>query len=196
MIALTPHQSTPGDAWTVSALAERTPDADLRLRYVIRGALDAIRVPTPDRLRRGDRLWEHTCAEAFVAAEGTTAYVELNFSPSRAWAAYAFMAYREGAPLAATRLEPRIVVRRDRDALALDVLVALADLSSSFPDAVLRVGLSVVVEATDGRLSYWALHHPSAQPDFHHPDAFTLRLAPSRAENAGASAGADRGSST
>ena len=184
VIALSPHRSTPADAWHVSALAERTDDDELRLRYVLNGALDGMRLPPPGTLCRGDRLWEHTCAEAFIAAEGTSAYVELNVSPSREWAAYAFTAYRDGAPLAASRLEPRIVVRRERDTLALDVLVALADLSCSYRDAILRIGLSAVVEATDGRLSYWALHHPSAQPDFHHPDAFTLRLPPPPAADA------------
>jgi hypothetical protein len=184
VLALSPHPSTPAYAWTVSALAERTADDDLRLRYVLRGPLDGIRLPPPGALRRADRLWEHTCAEAFLAAEGTSAYVELNFSPSREWAAYAFTAYREGAPLAASRLEPRIIVRRERDALALDVLVALTDLSCAYQDAVLRVGLSVVVEATDGRLSYWALRHPSAHPDFHHADGFALRLEPPRAADA------------
>jgi hypothetical protein len=178
VIALTPHPATPADAWRVSASAERAGD-DLRLRFVLDGALDRIRLPPLGALRRGDRLWEHTCMEAFVAAHiapTSSAYVELNFSPSREWAAYAFTAYRDGGPLAATRVEPQVVVRRDRDTLALDVLVALGDLSCSYPDAVLRVGLSTVVEATDGRLSYWALHHPSAQPDFHHADGFTLRL--------------------
>jgi hypothetical protein len=189
VIALSPHPSTPEDAWDVSALAERTSTNELRLRYVLHGALGGMRLPPPGALRRGDRLWEHTCAEAFVAAEGVAAehvstYVEFNFSPSREWAAYAFTAYRQGGPLAASRLEPRIVVRREHDTIALDVLVALADLSSSYDDAVLRVGLSVVVEATNGRLSYWALHHPSAQPDFHHPDGFVLRFAPPDAADA------------
>ncbi|MCC6764043.1 MAG: DOMON-like domain-containing protein [Deltaproteobacteria bacterium] len=177
MIPLAPHPSTPDDAWDVSALAERAADGTLRLRYVLRGALDGMRLPPPGPLRRGDRLWEHTCAEVFVAAEGASAYVELNVSPAREWAAYAFAAYREGAPLPAAAREPRIVVRLDHDALALDVLVALADLSASHANAALRIGLAVVVEAADGRLSYWALRHPTVKPDFHHPDGFALRLA-------------------
>ncbi|MCC6849214.1 MAG: DOMON-like domain-containing protein [Deltaproteobacteria bacterium] len=189
MLALAPHPSTPDDAWDLSALAERTAHADLRLRYVLRGALDAMHVPAAGPPRRGDRLWEHTCAEAFVAAEGASAYVELNVSPSRQWAAYAFTSPRVGGPLAAPGLEPRIVVRRNRETLAIDVRVALADLSSEYAHAALRVGLTMVVEAADGRLSYWALHHPTAQPDFHHPDGFTLRLAAPRA------ADGDRGSS-
>jgi len=180
VIALSPHPSTPASAWTVSALAERTAGNDLRLRYVVAGALDGLNVPPPGAVRRGDRLWEHTCAEAFVRADGASAYVELNFSPAREWAAYAFTAYRAGGPLAASRLAPRVDVRREGETLMLEARVALSDLSSAYVDAaVLGVGLSVVTETTDGRCAYWALHHPRAQPDFHHADAFTLRLEPS-----------------
>lgn len=177
MLLLSPHPSTPNDAWVVSALAERTADGDLHLRYVLRGPLDAIRVPPPGPIRRGDRLWEHTCAEAFVGAEGRTGYVELNVAPSREWDTHAFHAYREGGRAPALAREPRIDVGRDHDALAIDVRVGLADLGALHSDAPLRVGLTAVVEANDGRRSYWALHHPTPTPDFHHPDGFTLRLA-------------------
>jgi hypothetical protein len=40
----------------------------------------------------------------------------------------------------------------------------------------LRLALSVVVEETDGRLSYWAITHPAERPDFHHRDGFVLPL--------------------
>ena len=173
---MSPHPSTPETAWTVSALAERTAAHDLRLRYLVEGALDRLRIPPPGDVRRGDRLWEHTCAEAFVRADGAAAYVELNVAPSREWAAYVFTAYREGGRLASSRLAPRIAVRRDRATLGLDVGVALADLTPTYADAVLQVGLTVVTESTDGRLAYWALRHPRARPDFHHADAFALRL--------------------
>jgi hypothetical protein len=39
-----------------------------------------------------------------------------------------------------------------------------------------EVGLSAVIEAADGALSYWALRHPAGRPDFHHPDCFALDL--------------------
>lgn len=178
VIALSPHPSTPADAWDVSASAERTADGDLRLRWVVRGTLDGLRVPPLGPLRRGDRLWEHTCMEAFIAAADTPAYVELNVAPSREWAAYAFTAYRENTPFDATRVAPEIVVRRDPDAITVDAVVALASFSSSYRDAALRVGLSVVIETSAGGLSYWAIRHPSARPDFHHADGFTLHIAP------------------
>lgn len=173
---LRPHPSTPEDAWAVSALAERTDGDDLRLRWVVRGALDGLRLSPPGPVRRGDHLWEHTCAEAFVRVEGAPAYVELNFAPSCEWAAYAFTAYRDGGPLAASGLAPVIDVRREPDALAFDVRVALDALSPTFCGAPLRVGLSVITEAADGHRAFFALHHPCPHPDFHHADGFALRL--------------------
>jgi hypothetical protein len=44
------------------------------------------------------------------------------------------------------------------------------------PHGAKRLGLSAVIEAVDGAMSYWALAHPSAKPDFHHPDSFVLDL--------------------
>jgi hypothetical protein len=175
--ALRPHPSTPERAWRVSARAERTDAGELRLRWVLTGALAGIRIPPPRELRRGDELWKHTCFEAFVAADGKAGYVELNFSPSREWAAYAFARYREGGPLTDSRLEPQIVVRREPERIAVDALVALEELSVSYADAALRIGLAAVVESSNGRCSYWALRHPVGKPDFHHDEAFAVRLA-------------------
>ena len=39
-----------------------------------------------------------------------------------------------------------------------------------------KVGLSVVIEDTDGTKSYWALAHPPGAPDFHHPTCFAATL--------------------
>ena len=39
-----------------------------------------------------------------------------------------------------------------------------------------QMGLSAVLEETDGTKSYWALAHPPGAPDFHHPDCFALDI--------------------
>ena len=49
----------------------------------------------------------------------------------------------------------------------------------------LRLGLSAVIEDDSGKLSYWALKHPSGKPDFHHPDTFVLEIAPPNGEVTG-----------
>ena len=55
-------------------------------------------------------------------------------------------------------------------------VVLLAALAAGAPDAPWPLGLTAVIEAQDGHLSYWALHHPAAQPDFHHRGGWTARV--------------------
>lgn len=171
---LVPHPSTPAPAYRVTARVQRAADG-LRLRYRLAGALGAVRVAPPGPPRGGDRLWEHTCFEAFVGPATAPAYVELNLAPSGEWAAYAFRDYRHGsdaADAAVTRLEVRSTV----DVLELDATVRLG--STAWRELRLRLGLSAVVEAADGHRAYWALRHPAGPPDFHHADAFALALEP------------------
>lgn len=64
-------------------------------------------------------------------------------------------------------------VEGDGKALIYDVDIDLSEV----PRGDLRVGLSAVIEETDGTKSYWALRHPPGPPDFHHPDCFAVELA-------------------
>ena len=41
---------------------------------------------------------------------------------------------------------------------------------------MLLLGLTAVIESTDGSLSYWALAHPRGVPDFHARAGWTARL--------------------
>ncbi|RYG09513.1 MAG: hypothetical protein EON96_18210 [Caulobacteraceae bacterium] len=100
---------------------------------------------------------------------GAAGYAEFNLSPSSEWAAYAFTGYREGRTDLDTT-SPEIVLHRTRDRFDVKGVVTLPD------DATGPIGLSAVIESTDGLTSYWALAHPSDKPDFHHPDSFTLVL--------------------
>jgi hypothetical protein len=109
--------------------------------------------------------------------EGQPAYHEFNFSPSGEWAVYAFSGYRKSHPLTSKMMRPAIAVHATGSRLELNSVVPLDGLSASHPQAALRIGLSAVIEATDG-LSYWALRHPVDKPDFHHADGFALSLKP------------------
>jgi len=109
--------------------------------------------------------------------DGSPAYDELNFSPSGEWAAYTFRGYRDGGTFDDETHPPHVSVQRHGDRLALDVVVPLARFPAGHRRAAFRLALTAVVEEVDGRVSYWALHHPPGEPDFHHPSAFVLRLA-------------------
>src|SRR5271167_461912 len=68
----------------------------LALDYEVTGAIGDLYLPAPISPTRADELWRRTCFEAFVRPRTGEAYVEFNFAPSRAWAAYGFSGYRAG----------------------------------------------------------------------------------------------------
>lgn len=167
--ALTRHPALPCPAVeSLEVEAGRAPGGRLVLRYRVRGALGDLIVPPPAVPARVDGLWEHTCFEAFVAFGGD-GYLECNFAPSGQWAAYRFDGYRQGmAPFETD--PPRIDV--EAGAEELDVRVAFA-LPAEGP---VRIGLTAVIEAADGGLSYWALAHAPGPPDFHRAEIRVLAL--------------------
>ena len=148
----------------------------LTVRYALEGDLGAIQIPPPVEPGFVLGLWQHTCFELFVAADGAQPYHEANLSPSGAWAVFAFRGYHDGVPCLDPALAPTIAVRREPDRLLLDARVPLARWSPSYGSARLRMALTAVVEEAGGVCSYWALRHPSARPDFHHRDGFALLL--------------------
>jgi hypothetical protein len=166
MIArLSPHPATPSAA--VKRLTVEL-SGRLSLRYRLRGDLAALRIPEPGASVRTDGLWRHSCFEAFVAGAGSS-YLEFNFSPSTAWAAYSFAAYR--AAMRPLDIVPRISVQRTADELVLTAVIAL-------PDDARTLGLTAVIEDRAGACSYWSLAHPPGPPDFHQRDCFALKLPP------------------
>ena len=100
----------------------------ISLTYLLKGDNARIRVPPWRTPRRADRLWEHSCFEAFVGELGKPEYYEFNFSPSREWAAYRFRDYRDGGPVDDDGLEPNIAVRREAETLEIDAVMRLARL--------------------------------------------------------------------
>jgi hypothetical protein len=162
---------------SIAVLVRRSTSAELQMTFRLDGDIGRIRVPPPGVPRISTQLWRHTCFEAFIAVAGQLAYHEFNFAPSGEWAVYAFSGYRNGGPLANEMMRPQIAVRSTGSRLELDSLVRLEGLSAIHPRASLRVGLSAIVEASDG-LSYWALRHRADKPDFHDADGFTLLLEP------------------
>ena len=177
MTSLKPFALGHGGAETIQSSVGYVEQNLLRITYLVKGDIRTLKIPEKCSSHRVDRLWEHTCFEAFIRVDGGSSYYEFNFSPSSEWAAYWFGRYRDGRPLSDETWSPEIVVRCGLDRIELDAVVQLDRLPAIRPGAVLRVGLSAVIEANDGTLSYWALKHPAAKPDFHHPDSFALELA-------------------
>ena len=146
------------------------------MTYVLEGEIHRLRIPSVQTPRRVVGLWRSTCFEAFVGMHDGPAYYEFNFSSSGEWAAYAFRDYRDGGPIDDDGLAPETAVRCAVDKVEIDTAIGLDRLPGIQAGTILRIGLSAVIEAIDGTLSYWALRHPSGKPDFHHPESFVLEL--------------------
>jgi hypothetical protein len=177
-IDLTCHPSTRADAVrAIQVRVRRSANSELQLTFRLDGDIARILVPSPSAPRIGRELWRHTCFEAFIQVQGQPAYHEFNFAPSGEWTIYALSAYRNGAPLADETMRPQIALHSTSSRLELDAFVRLDTLSATHSRALLRVGLSAVIESSGG-LAYWALCHPADKPDFHNPDSFALLLEP------------------
>jgi hypothetical protein len=176
-VQLARHPETSGEyVGGIEVRVSRKENALFMLAYILNGDLSRVRLPSHALARRADRLWEHTCFEAFVRAKGQAGYYEFNFSPSGEWAAYAFREYREGGPIDDDQLDPKIAVQREAETLGLHAVLRLDRLSNIQAGLTLQLGLAAVVEDINGRLSYWALKHTPGKPDFHHPDNFALGI--------------------
>jgi hypothetical protein len=176
------HPATRCDAITrIEASVQHVRGNRLGFRYVLHGEIGNVRMPAAAAPVRCDGLWEHTCFEALIGAGDDPAYLEFNFSPSSAWAAYRFSGYRADMTTLDGIDAPDIDVRSGIGVIELNARVRLpADIANR----PLRVALAAVIEHCDGHHSYWALQHPREKPDFHHEGGFTMHIeAPARARS-------------
>lgn len=173
MTFLVRHPATPpGSIESIDARLERTA-LGVVATFIVRGDLDRLVVPSPADGGREDELWRTTCFELFIDGEGKT-YREFNFSPSGAWAAYDFTGYREGM----SEADADVLIRTESDVRRL---ILLADVNVDVP-AFANIGLTAVIEETDGAIRYWATSFAPGKPDFHAPAVRSLLLGEVEAE--------------
>ncbi len=177
------HPDTPISSVTmIRADASRYASDQFSLAFRAVGAIPEIMVPRVGNERQcfgyegwvfADRLWEHTCFEAFVEFEGVAGYFEYHVATSAQWASYSFASYREGMVKAEEFTlrsgSWRVTAHRIEVGATFEIPKALRG-------RAMKVGLSAIVEEKTRQKSYWALRHPLGRPDFHHPDCFALTL--------------------
>ena len=187
-VPLVSHPS--GGAGPVSSLSVSGalhPSGSLTVEFQLAADLRALRmVPSVCQPRRRDELWRHTCFEVFARRGNLPSYCEFNFSPAGDWAAYEFDSYRN-SPRQARQSPIEVTVRTTGLAqiqlrARTEPLSALGVVGSGTDLASLRLNCAAVIESTDGSLSYWAVHHPGAKPDFHDAEGFCIVVNDSRAE--------------
>ena len=142
--------------------------------FQITGSLSGIEIPGPDVPSRRHALWEETCLEFFLGPLGSPRYWEFNLSPAGHWNAFSFGAYRKGMREEPSFEKLPFVFHTGPDALRLSLSL---DLGVIVPPGVdISVAVSAAVKMKDGAISYWALAHPAAHPDFHDRACFKIVL--------------------
>ena len=156
----------------------------LSLHYLFRGDLAEVAIPLlsgkeGNDSHREDRLWEQTCFEFFLAGghshARTNPYWEFNLAPSGRWNVFSLTGYRQGLQEEQAFSTLPFTVQAVQDqGITLDISLEIGSIIA--PDQPLSVGVSMVIVLADGTETFWAIAHPGAAADFHHPDSFVLRL--------------------
>ncbi|MCX5876144.1 MAG: DOMON-like domain-containing protein [Deltaproteobacteria bacterium] len=171
--SLHPFPGQDSDGVSIQGTIARTGQAII-LSFFLQGNLDDLVLPAATEQARCDNLWQATCLEMFWAEEGKKNYWELNLAPNGAWNIYAFSDSRTDMRQEERMAAPAITTTRTPESFSLTAELDIAPLHTA--NTPLRVGINAVLQHRDTRLSYWALAHPEAKPNFHTPQAFLLRL--------------------
>ncbi len=174
-----PERSAPLTSIMVSGSLQA--DGTLTLEYRLHGNPQRVRMPAQARAAaataaRCDELWRHTCLELFARAAESPRYLEFNFAPDGAWAAYSFDGYRSGQrklDASHCRIDTRHEAERD---LLVVASIKVPAMAASAAVTTWQLGVAAVIEASSGQHSYWALCHPRPEADFHDPAGFSHAL--------------------
>ena len=62
--------------------------------------------------------------------------------------------------------------KKTKAEISLDISVDLNPIIKL--DSILEIGITTIIQTTDGNESYWALAHPGPHADFHLRDSFIM----------------------
>jgi hypothetical protein len=143
----------------------------IECRFRVSGDVSEIVWPDLAAPRHQDGLWRSTCFEAFVAPVDQPSYQEFNWSPSGAFAHYAFADYRRPGPAPVAQMQ---TIEADRGVSEAMLVARLP--GDAWPRGPLSLGLSAVVELKTGAHQYFAIRHFAERPDFHDRRGFTITV--------------------
>lgn len=145
------------------------------VHYRLTGPLQRLELPAAaDVPTRKDDLWQNTCFECFIRRQGEAGYREFNFSPSGDWNIYRFTGYREG--MTPEQAVARLPMKMQQDPQMFELTTVIDRVTLGLQDHPLQMAVCAVTRTRNGDVGYWAVHHPVARPDFHHPSGFAIQI--------------------
>lgn len=134
--------------------------------FKLNGDLSKIILPTfTHQSKRQDELWKSTCFEAFVAISQNN-YIEFNFSPTGNWNCYRFSGYRENMrQFSEIELLDFTILSNNSENQGNYHCRMSVKLANPLP--ISKMGMTAVIQTTNGNINYWALKHGGEKADFH-----------------------------
>lgn len=178
-VELKPFPGLPAPAGVAIAGTAQRQGAQLFLEWRVTAPAGTLELPPrAEQRQRRFGLWEATCFECFLATPGRPGYREFNLSPAGHWNVFRFDGYRAGMVDEGAIGELPFTMTHAAGGCTAATVIDLAALGGAA--APWRLAMSMVIRTPAGELSYWAIAHPAAEPDFHHPEAFALTVPGSR----------------
>ncbi|MBW4605137.1 MAG: DOMON-like domain-containing protein [Calothrix sp. FI2-JRJ7] len=146
----------------------------LTIRYTLLGDIQQVNIAPPETPQRKNELWLDTCFEFFIGAENSPGYWEFNLSPAGHWNIYRFDNYRQGMQEETAFTTLLFNVKHNSDSLTLTLNVNLDKIISV--DQPIEVSITTVIKSINGDVSYLAVSHKGAEPDFHLRESFVIEL--------------------
>jgi hypothetical protein len=146
----------------------------LTISYTLLGDIRQVNIAPPETPQRKNELWQDTCFEFFIGAKNSSSYWEFNLSPAEHWNIYRFDNYRQGMQEETAFTTLPFDVKHNSDSLDLTFDVKLDKIISI--DQPIEVAITTVIKSISGDVSYWALSHKGAEPDFHLRESFILEI--------------------
>lgn len=172
---LEPAPGLPAPAGVRLSGTARREGALLRLTWRLDDPAAALALAPPAaRPERRRDLWEDTCFECFLRSPARPGYWEFNLAPAGHWNVYRFAGYRAG--MADEPAFDALPFSRSGIPGGCEVSTTIDTTRLGLAAAPWELAVATVLAEPGGRLTYWALAHPGTEPDFHHAEAFRLRL--------------------
>ncbi|RUT05737.1 hypothetical protein DSM106972_037440 [Dulcicalothrix desertica PCC 7102] len=146
----------------------------LTISYNLLGDIQQVDIVSPETPARKHELWQDTCFEFFLGAKNSSGYWEFNLSPAGHWNIYRFNNYRQGMQEETAFTTLPFNVKHNSDSLSLALDVNLGKIISV--EQQIEVAITTVIKRTNGDVTYWALSHKGAKPDFHLRESFVVEL--------------------
>lgn len=145
----------------------------LTISYNLLGDIQQVDIAPPQTPQRQHELWLDTCFEFFIGAENSPVYWEFNLSPAGHWNIYHFDNYRQGMQEETAFTTLPFDVKHNSDSLTLTLSV---NLDKIIPvNQRIEVSITTVIKSTNDQVSYWAVSHKGAEPDFHLRESFIVQ---------------------